>query len=392
MQLTDFFQFHAPTKIVYGPGLARDLEAELNDLKARRIFVITDSHVQQMDFYQATIDGINRTGARVVGVFSDVPANSGLKTVKQGSALGAELKADSILAIGGGSVIDTAKGVNAEMSLAGDLMTDFCGTHTMPHPLNPLIVIPTTAGTGSEVTLVAVIMNEEEKTKMAFVDRYLVPNLAVLDPEVTLSMPPYLTASTGMDAMAHAVEAYLGVDASPYSDALALQAMVMIRDNIVRACQDGQNIKARGNMLVAGNLAGVAFSHSMVGVGHGMAHSCGGLCGVPHGVANHILLPYAMRYNLDACEDRLGVLARLFFIKGTGLTGRELAEKAIDAIFELQRELAGVAGMPVRLSQVGVKEEDLPDIATATLSDGTCIYNPREVVFEEVLQSLKEAF
>ena len=293
--LPEFFEFWNPTKVVYGPGLARDFEAELAQLGVQRLFVVTDEVLhQKVGLVQPVLDGLKAAGVEVAGVFDRVPVNSEVGVCRRAADAASASGADGLLAVGGGSVIDTAKAANILVSLGGDLVEDYSGAHTMTQPLKPLIVIPTTAGTGSEVTMAAVILDEESHSKLAFMDKYLLPNLAVLDPELLVSLPPGMTAATGMDAMTHACEAYWGLQKSPAADAFAAQAVRMMLKSLPAAVRDGTDLEARGATLIAASLAGVAFSHSMVGVVHAMAHACGGLYGTPHGTANAILLPHGM--------------------------------------------------------------------------------------------------
>lgn len=389
--LPEFFEFYNPTKVIFGVGISNDFSSELSVLSFSRIFVITDKGVRQTGMVDKIINNLKEQNFEVGGIFDEVPPNSELKVVKSVASLCKESSCDAILAIGGGSVIDTAKGANILVSEGGDLYQDYSGAHTLTHPLNPLIVIPTTAGTGSEVTMVAVIYNEDEHVKIPFTDKFILPNLAILDPELTISLPSKMTAATGMDALTHAIEAYVSVQASPLSDALAKQAIKMIKDNLVTVVKDGKNIEARSNMLIASCMAGIAFSHSMVGCIHGMAHACGGLFGVPHGVANTILLPYGMKYNLNEVNNKFAELAKIWDIDISGCDNIEASMKLIENIKELQQELNKICGIPVRLSEVGIKEENLEEIAQGTVNDGTSFYNPREVLFEEIIKVLKEA-
>ncbi len=258
--------------------------------------------------------------------------------------------------------------------------------------MKPFIVIPTTAGTGSENTIVAVIYDVANKTKLAFSDKFLLPDLAVLDPVMTQSLPPGLTASTGMDALTHAVESYVGIDSSPHSEALAVEAIRHIFKYLVRATQKGDDIEARGGMLIAANMAGSSFSHSMVGCVHSMAHAVGGLTRVPHGVANAILLPHGMEYNFEECKEKFAKLAPVMGVDVTGMSVDEAGRAAIAAVRDLGQQLNDLDAIPLRLRDVGVSEKSLRAIAEAATEDGTVIYNPREVEAEEILIHLKNAY
>lgn len=328
----------------------------------------------------------------MLGIFSEVPPNSALKVVERCSTLAKELGAEGIIALGGGSAMDTAKAANITLSLGGNLVEDYSGTQTITTTLNPLIAIPTTSGTGSEVTASAVILDEENNLKLAFNDSFLRPTLALLDPELTLTMPPKVTAMTGMDAMTHAVEAYTSLQANPMSDALAMKAVKLIKDNVIKAIQSPDDLEARSNMLIAANMAGIAFDHAMVGVVHAMAHAAGGIAHVPHGAANSIFLPLGMEYNLESSAERYAGLARRFGIDTRIMSTQEAAQAAIQFIRQLRSQLKESAKLPEQLRDWGVKEEQLEPIAEAAVEDGTVFYNPREVTFEEILPKIKEAF
>lgn len=389
--IPEFFEYSLPTKVVYGEGLVNDFSAELAGIPAKKFFVITDKVIRKIGLADKVIEGLKNSGAEFAGIYDDVPENSEVKVCIAAAEAAKASGAEGILAVGGGSVIDTAKAANILFTLGGDLVEDYSGAETITENLKPLIVIPTTAGTGSEVTGAAVIYNEEEQVKSPFTDRHLLPVLAILDPEMTYTMPAKITAATGMDALTHAVEAYVGVNSSPFSDALALGAIKMIRQHLINACQNPEDAEARGGMLIASCLAGTAFNHSMVGIVHGMAHTIGGLHHAPHGMANSICLPYGMMYNLEECVDAFASLAHYFGEDTKGKEPLEAANLAVEAVFKLRKQLKEVAGLPDRLSEIGIKEEDLEAIAEGTVMDGTSFYNPREVEAEIVLEYLKKA-
>jgi len=388
----DFFQFYFPTKVLFQAGLSRDFSNELSLLGVSRMLVITDSHLLKSGMIEPIVEGLKLGGVEKTVLFSDVPPNSELTAVKKACEKGMEIEAEGILAVGGGSVMDTAKAADILLTLGGDLVQDYSGAHTLTSPLKPLIAVPTTAGTGSEVTQVAVILDESNGVKLSFLDRYLYPTIAILDPELTLSMPPKLTAMTGMDALTHAIEASTSLEANPYSDAFSMKAIRMIKDHLAKAVQTGSDLKARSNMLVASNLAGVAFDHAMVGVVHSMSHSVGAVAHVPHGMANSILLPWGMEYNFDVAKERYSDVGKRLGVKTQGMAVDEAARAAIEEVRALRAELKRACGLPDRLGEAGVKESDLPKIAQLSVEDGSSFYNPREVVEAEVLETLKRAY
>ena len=390
--LPEFFEFYNPTKAVYGPDISTDFKAELDSLEIKKYLIVSDRIISDLGLTRRVRDGLESSGIEVTGEFLDVPQDSEVTTVNSCAEQAKASGAEGLIAIGGGSVIDTAKASNILITEGGDLVQDHSGAQTLTKPLKPLVVVPTTAGTGSEVTMAAVIYDEENKTKMSFTDKYLLPSLAVLDPEMTRSLPPNLTASTAMDALTHAIEAYVGMQWSPISDAFAAGAIELIFNNIVTATEHGDDLEARGALLVASTMAGVAFSHSMVGCVHGMAHSVGGIFRVPHGVANAILLPHGMEYNFEEVKGKLAKLAPIMGEQVAGISVDNAAKKTIEAVRKLTGTLNKLGALPLRLREVGVIKDDLPKVAEATVMDGTSFYNPREVVAEDILVHLKNAY
>jgi alcohol dehydrogenase class IV len=390
--LPEFYQFHHPTKVIYGEGLVSDFAHELEELGVKNYYLVSDQVLNGLGLIQQIKEGLAEAGFTITGEFYDVPQDASVEAVECISRRAKDSGAEGLMAVGGGSVIDATKAANFIFSEGGDLIADYSGAATLIRPLKPFIAIPTTAGTGSESTLVAVIYDVANKTKLAFSDKFLLPDLAVLDPLMTRSLPPGLTASTGMDALTHAVESYVGVDTSPHSEALAVAAIKNIFKYLVRATERGDDLEARGGMLIAANMAGSSFSHSMVGCVHSMAHAVGGLTRVPHGVANAILLPHGMAYNFEVSKEKYAELAPVMGVDTTGMSVDESARGAIAAVRDLVRQLNALDAIPVRLRDAGVPQESLPDIAEAATEDGTIVYNPREVVAEEILNHLKRAY
>lgn len=386
-----FFEFHSPTRVLYGPGLVEDLSAEFSAIDARRFLLVSDRGLQGLGLPERVAAQLQGAGIEIADTFLDVPENSEVAAVRACAEAALACGAEGLIALGGGSVIDTAKCADILLTEGGDLVNDHSGVGTLSCPLKPLVAIPTTAGTGSEVTRAAVILDADYDVKLSFSDTFLLPTLAVLDPELTLSLPPALTASTAMDALTHAVESFLSPEWSPWSESLALGAGRLVFDNVERAVSDGSDLEARGALLVASSMAGMAFSHAMVGCVHGMAHAVGGLFRVPHGAANAILLAHGLEYNQDTCRYRLAALGRWL-----GVTDDQedagAAAALIDAVRGLTRRLNALGALPLRLRDVGVPEEGLEGAAKATVMDGTSFYNPREVVAEEILVHLRNAY
>lgn len=380
-----FFQFQVPTKIVFGAGLSRDFSAELEAIPVQKYFIVTDQILTDLKLIEPIVAGIKKSGREVSGIFNEVPSDSGVKVIEACSESAKMSGAEGIIAIGGGSVLDTAKGANILFSLGGNLVEDYSGAQTINEDLCPLIAIPTTAGTGSEVTEAIVIKDEETQSKLSFVDSHLLPTLAVLDPELTLGLPPKVTAATAMDALTHAIESVMSVQRGPVSDALAHQAVRLIFQNILKAVENGSDIHARSSLLVAATLAGIAFNHAMVGVIHAVAHTVGALFHVHHGTANSIFLPFGMEYNLEVRKEEIASLGPAMGVPHDALS-------TIQAVVKLKNELKKLSGLPISLSEVGVKKENLAEIAEKAPQDGAGFYNPREVTVKDLLPLLEKAY
>lgn len=387
MPIPEYFQFQCRTKVIFGVGTINEIPDEIKALDSKRALIITDKVVRNLDFFKKIVNILKSSKIKLVSIFDEVPVNSEIEIVNKGYKLAKEKNIDILIAVGGGSVIDTAKGMNILLTEGGDLLEDHQGVYLLKRPLKNLIAIPTTAGTGSEVTFAAVIKDSNQKLKISFISSYLAPNTAILDPNVTVSCPPKLTASTGMDALSHAIESIHSIQNELITDTLALNAIRFINENLREAVNNGENIEVRGNMLIAANMAGLAFTNAFVGVVHAMAHALGGYCDVPHGIANSIMLPYGMEYNLEYCK-RYALVAEAFGIDIRGLSGKEAGKKAIDAVWQFTKD----CDMPQKLREVGVKIEDLNKVAEDAMCDGSIYNNPREATVEEIEELLGKAY
>jgi len=392
--LPKYYEFQNAAKILSGRNALENIPFELKNLGASRPLLLTDRVLQDMGLSEEVIRSLAAGGIEPGGVFADIPADSSLEVVREIAGLYRDRACDSLVALGGGSVLDTAKGVNILVSSGHEDLRELMGVEILRRRLRPLIAIPTTAGTGSEATLVAVIADPEHNIKLEFISYHLLPDVAVLDPRLTLSLPPRVTAATGMDALAHAVEAYTSIQKNPVSDAYAWSAISLIRDYLPRAVADGRNEEARLAMANAALLAGAAFSNAMVGVVHAIGHACGGVSRVPHGVAMAVLLPHGMEYNRDKVGEAYGEL--LLPLAGAEVyartPGQARADKAIACVRELGLKFQRETGLPLTLREAGVVEQDLERIAQTALNDGAIIANPKEVDFEDIMGILRRAF
>lgn len=392
--LPSYYEFHNPVRIISGKKALDNLPNELESLGAERPLVITDKGVSNAGLIKFIIDAFKESEMTIAAIFDEVPPDSSIKVVNTLAGIFTANRCDSIVAVGGGSVIDTAKGVNIVVTEKSDDLMKFIGAEMLKKPMKPLIVIPTTSGTGSEVTCVAVISDTDRDVKMAFSSNHLMPKVAVLDPRMTLTLPPHITAATAMDAMTHAVESYIGLQKNPFSDIYAMAAIRMIAENIITAVKDGKNEQARLAMANASCAAGAAFSNSMVGVVHSLGHALGGVCHIPHGVAMSIFLPYGLEYNMHKAGDAIGEI--LLPLAGSEIYAAtpvaERPEKTVAVIRELRDELYNQAKLPRTLKEANVSPDKFEKIAQMAINDGSAIFNPEELEYEDAIGVLKKAY
>lgn len=390
-----YFEFQNAVKLLCGELALERIPNELQHLNAERPLVLSDAVLAKIGTMALVTQAMEAEGVAAAAVFTDIPVDSSLAVVNRIAAYYRERGCDSIVAIGGGSVIDTAKGVRLVLSQNTDDIFAISGLENVARGKHiPFIVVPTTAGTGSECTGVAVIRNDANGVKMEFLSPFVEPDVAVVDPRMTEGLPPKATASTGMDALCHAVEACTCLQANPLSTAYATAAIRLIAQNLETATVNGKNRQARFNMALASTMAGIAFSNSMVGAVHAIGHALGGVCHVPHAVAMTILLPHVMRYNLS---HSAGAYAELL----PWLVGQDAAmatppetraEASIAAIEALGRKLNAVCGLPLSLSAAGVSKDDFPKVAEFAVNDGALIVNPRAATEAQVLEILNSAY
>lgn len=391
----EYYEFQHRTKIMSGNLALEKIPAELNGIGVKRPMILSDRGLEKAGTLAIVLHALREGEIQSACVDTDIPRDSSLSCVNRLAAEYRQQACDCIIAVGGGSVLDTAKGVRMVLSQGTKDVIHLMGCESLKRGKEiPLVAIPTTAGTGSESTLVAVIRNDNTKIKMEYISYYLQPDFAVLDVRMTQTLPPRLTASTGMDALCHAIEAYTCSQKNPVSDAYAIVAIEMIRDHLFLAVQPGKRKKARFAMANASMMAGAAFSNSMVGIVHAIGHALGGVCHVPHGDAMNILLPYGMKYNYRVCrEDYAKLLLPLAGAEIYAQTPqKDRAKESIRTVLEMRKRLYRICGLPTHLREVGVKPEDFEAVAKAAVNDGAMIVNPREAGIEEVLTILAEAY
>ena len=376
------FSFALPTKIVFGPGCLSTLPKELKVRNLTRPLIVTDKGIAAAGILDKALALLG--GNLACHVFDGVESNPKDVNVSEGAKAYGSFGADSIIAIGGGSPIDCAKAIGVLAANGSADIKAYEGKNAPSKPLPPLMAVPTTAGTGSEITFSSVITDTKDKYKMTVKNPYTAPKVAICDPELTLTVPAPTTAATGLDALTHAIEAITANCAEPISDAVALYAVELIHGNLVKAFKDGGNLEARRNMLMGSLLAGIAFSHSDVASVHCIAESLGGLYDLPHGVCNAIFLPQVMEYNMNYCVEGYARIARAMGLKYTSeRTG------AVAALMEVQ-QLAKDVKLP-SFGSLNVNEADYPKIAAASAKNISTGSNPRTMGESDYMEVLKMA-
>jgi len=380
------FLFFSPTRVVFGVNSSNDAGVEMQNLGCAKAVIVTDPFLYEKTDIVKKIE--KALGSMCVGVFSDVPSDSGVHIVNKGYEFAKSRGAEGVVSVGGGSAIDTAKGI-AILIKEGGKLQDYQGFQVLSRKVAPHVCIPTTAGTGSEITYVAVIKDHDKKQKLLFGDHHIIPDVAILDPVLTVNLPPLMTAATGMDALSHAVEAITSAQREPIADALGLHAIRLIRKWLPVAVKNGKDLNARGQMLIAATLAGAAFSNAQVGMIHAIAHTVGARHGVHHGTANAVAMPYVMRYNNTDVAEENAMIADALGVDTRGMSVEEAGLAAADAVTALDVEL----GLPTTLKDVGVPESDLEACAQVAISDGAIVYNGKPVFDPaEILLVMREAW
>jgi len=379
MNLLNNFSFELPTRIEYGIGATEKLAESLVELGSRRALIVTDKGIEASGLLSNLADRLSATGM-AFDIFSEVESNPKDHNVHAGTEIANRLQADCLVAVGGGSPIDCAKAI-AVLATHGGAVRDYEGPGKISRDVLPLIAIPTTAGTGSEVTFSSVITDTAEGFKFTLKHPCIAPRIALLDPKMTITMPPSLTAATGMDALTHAIEGYTARVAEPLADAAALHAVELVAKYLKIAVFEGDNLEARAGMLLGSVLAGIAFSHSDVAAVHCIAEALGGKYDTAHGVCNAVVLPTVMEYNLDYCRQRYARIAAAMGISFE--SADEGARKAVEAVKQLTEDL----NLP-SFGSLGVKTADIEELAAKSYVNGSNRDNPRPMSKEDYLTLL----
>lgn len=379
--------FRTTPRILMGPGAAANIAQEVRALGAARALIVTDPGIVQAGLLSPVTQSLHEARIKHL-VFQEVEPDPKYETVGICLEGAREFKPQCVIGLGGGSPIDIAKCVAVMFKNTGSI-SDYCGVDLVPGPGLPTIMVPTTAGTGSEVTAIAILSDEQERLKKGVVSSHLMPRTAILDPVLTLGLPPAITAATGMDALIHAIEAYTSVNATSITDLLAAQAIELISMNLRTAFARGSHLPARAAMLEGSLLAGIAFANAGVTAVHAFAYPIGAEFHIPHGVANTLMLPAVMRFNLVGNVDKFAEIAALMGEMVDGLSEREAADFSVEAVIQLAQDL----GVPTQLGQFGITDDHIPDLAAGVMKVTRLLANnPRsmtqkdaETIYREVL-------
>ncbi|KMN08570.1 L-threonine dehydrogenase [Pseudomonas helleri] len=378
--------FFIPAVNIMGNGCLDEAMAAIRNYGFRKALIVTDAGLAKAGVATLIAEKLALQDVQSV-IFDGAKPNPSIANVEAGLKVLKEHACDFVVSLGGGSPHDCAKGI-ALCATNGGHIRDYEGVDQSAKPQLPLVSINTTAGTASEMTRFCIITDEERHVKMAIVDRNVTPLLSVNDPELMVAMPKGLTAATGMDALTHAIEAYVSTAATPITDACAIKAMELISHNLRQAVRDGKDLVARENMAYAQFLAGMAFNNASLGFVHAMAHQLGGYYDLPHGVCNAVLLPHVQTFNANVCAQRLTDVAHALGADVRGLSPEEGAQAAIAAI----RTLAKDVEIPAGLRDLGAKLDDIPVLATNALKDACGFTNPRKADQAQIEEIFRNAF
>lgn len=396
------FEFFSTKNIVFGNGSIKKLVKIIGRYDAKNVLIVTDQGIKNAGILKIVTDLLEQAELNYA-VYDKTLPEPPVYSAVECHEFAKKQEADVIIGLGGGSSIDLAKVTALLLKYGGHPKDYFAGENLVPGPIAPLIAIPTTAGTGSEVTSVAVVNDTENNIKVGISDNHLRPAVALLDPELTIGLPPYITACSGIDALSHAIEAYTAKDfkyiqaegellfqgANPISDALAIEAIQLIVKNLTLAVQQGSNLEARSNMLLGSLLAGMAFSNAGTALAHALAYPIGGFSKSPHGLLTGLLLPYVMEYNAEVVPEKLVKIAEAFGINVKELEQEEAAYAAVEEVYKLVEKI----GLPTKLSDIGIQEDALQEIAEKALPIERLVRNnPRVSTVDSLLGLLKKAY
>ena len=373
-------------EIIFGEGARKTVANYARTFGARRVLVVSDPGVAQAGWVRDVELSLEEQDIDYV-TFTEISPNPRAEEVMKGAHFYKEHDCNVIVAVGGGSPMDCAKGIGIISANGGDILS-YEGVDTIHLPIPPLIFIPTTAGTSADVSQFAIISDQQEKVKISIVSKAVVPDVALIDPETTMTMDPFLTACTGVDALVHAIEAFVSTGAGALTDMHALDAIRLISHNLKPLVADPSNLQLREQVMLGAMKAGLAFSNAILGAVHAMSHSLGGWLDLPHGLCNAMLLEHVIAYNYPNAQDRFKVVAETMGLDTRGLGPTEIKARLMSAVIELKRDV----GLSQKLAENGVGLSDIPVLSDKAMKDPCILTNPRksskrdvEVVYEEAL-------
>ena len=380
------FQFTSFTRLHFRPGGIKKLGEEVKNVGGRKILLVTDKGVRKSGALEKAIEPLEKDQIPYV-IFDEVEPNPSLETVEKGFELLKKEECDSLVAIGGGSAIDAAKGIGI-LATNPDPLFKYEGANKIPNTPLPLVAVPTTCGTGSEVTGAAVITDKARKYKLSVRSTLIIPRVALLDPKLLCTLPPPILAATGMDALTHAYEAFVSTATNPVSEALAYDSIRLIGQNLRRFYANPDNLDAAGCMMLASTMAGIAFYNGRVGVVHAMAHPLGGFFNIPHGVANAILLPHCMDFTRIAVPERFVRIAEALREDIWGISTDEASRKAVEGVRAMMEDI----NIPAGLEEVGAKREAFDAMAKDAVASGIHLTTPRKTTYDDIMALYEAAF
>jgi alcohol dehydrogenase class IV len=381
-----FFAFVHRPRIMYSPGLRAEVGYEMGQLGGTKAVIFTDQGIVKAGVADMVADEVKKSDLKLVGIFDSIVQDARIDIINEGTKFYKKNGADCMIVIGGGSVMDTAKAVNIMVGQGHDdfkPLAEQAALYEDAKRLPPHIAFPTTAGTGSEVTFAMVVLDTVAHAKLSVAHPYCTCDLAMLDPELMVKLPAKITAFTGMDALTHAVEGVTATGAEPIADALNLHAIRMVFKFLPLAVKEPENVDARGGMLLASCIAGMGFGNSMTGAVHATAHALGGVYGIPHGLANAIMLPVVMDYNVEATPERFMMAADAMGINVNGMDPVQAGKAAVQAVKDLKKEV----GLTDTLASLGVPNdrEKLQPLAETAMGDSQISYNPNPIEESDIL-------
>jgi len=385
MNIHRIFRYELPTAIEFGIGAVNHLADHIRRLGGTKALLVSDPGVQKAGVTERLTKVLD-DGRIPCAIYNEIEPEPDIEGVMRGRDFSRAEGCDIVVGLGGGSALDTAKAIGLMMANSGHIR-DYVGINKVPKKGSPVIAIPTTAGTGSELTVWSVLTDKRAKAKLSVGSIFNCPDLAVCDPELTVSLPAHITASTGMDALTHALESFVNKATQPISEGMSVQAMKLIARSLRTAVFQGENLQARYDMLMASLIAAMAFNATRLGLAHALAIPLGARFNIPHGTVNAILLPEVMNYNLKGNLSKFREVAQIFHMPVEGLSPVRAAEQAVIAIRELKQDI----GIHQTLSDYGVTETDLDDIAREAMESGNVPVNPVTPTLEDLKQICRAA-